>query len=225
MEGNTSNVADSPPANSLSTTTGDQDQAKVESQPQVDIGNSSKDATTSPSSNSIQKAVTTDTDSSTVLATTTSATTRVCRYCLSGDDESSVEQDKLVSPCACRGDQEWVHTSCLRKWQRSILICQPTHPAFYTNDRRHRLCSVCRTEFTIPPPSRQELMKELTGEELAGMLNVGFLLVSDKASSVKMSRLLAHSALGHLLSEAFSIRHWICGAFLIFQIDKDSVRV
>lgn len=39
-----------------------------------------------------------------------------CRYCF--DAEPRYE---LVSPCACTGSQAFVHTSCLREWQRLCL--------------------------------------------------------------------------------------------------------
>jgi hypothetical protein len=132
-------------------------------------------ATTPPPSDVASAVPATPTASSAAAAAAeASPEKRLCRYCLCGDGDDDgggedAEDEDLVSPCACRGDQRWVHLSCLRRWQRSILICQPTHPAFYTHDRRHKLCSVCRTEFTVPPPSRAQLMRELTGEEMASM--------------------------------------------------------
>lgn len=45
-----------------------------------------------------------------------------CRFCLA-------EGEDLVAPCECRGSQRWVHLSCLRRWQRAVLVTQPTHPA------------------------------------------------------------------------------------------------
>ena len=53
---------------------------------------------------------------------------RMCRYCLE-DEDPAVE--KMISPCACKGGQKFVHLSCLRRWQRLVLVSQPTHPAFY----------------------------------------------------------------------------------------------
>jgi hypothetical protein len=88
----------------------------------------------------------------------------------------------LVSPCSCTGGQKWVHLKCLHRWQRSVLVTQPTHPAFYERDERQfgalfhpprpyalrsahsrryllrPVCQVCKSPFTIEPPSRSELM-------------------------------------------------------------------
>jgi hypothetical protein len=49
-----------------------------------------------------------------------------CRYCFSGSEDG-----ELISPCACKGGQAFVHLACLRRWQRMVLVSQPTHPAFY----------------------------------------------------------------------------------------------
>lgn len=62
----------------------------------------------------------------------------ICRYCFDGGDDG-----ELISPCNCRGGQKYVHLSCLRRWQRRVLVSQPTHPAFYRDDVRHHKCNVC----------------------------------------------------------------------------------
>ena len=41
----------------------------------------------------------------------------VCRFCFTSDGE-------LISPCMCRGSNEWVHLECLRKWQKQVLLTQ-----------------------------------------------------------------------------------------------------
>ena len=86
---------------------------------------------------------------------------RLCRYCFEGE-----ESGPLISPCACRGDQKYVHLACLRRWQRTVLVSQPTHPAFYERDPRHYKCGVCKGVFTCEPPSRLELMSSFTGPEV-----------------------------------------------------------
>ena len=72
----------------------------------------------------------------------------LCRYCFEGP-----EAGELLSPCECKGGQKWVHLSCLRRWQRMVLVSQPTHPAFYERDPRHHECNVCKSKFTCPPPT------------------------------------------------------------------------
>ena len=58
---------------------------------------------------------------------------------------------------------QYVHLDCLRRWQRMVLVSQPTHPMFYEDDVRHHKCNVCLGEFTCPPPTRAELMESFTG--------------------------------------------------------------
>ena len=55
----------------------------------------------------------------------------LCRYCFEGREEG-----ELISPCKCDGGQKFVHLACLRRWQRMVLVSQPTHPAFYQDDVR-----------------------------------------------------------------------------------------
>jgi E3 ubiquitin-protein ligase DOA10 len=56
----------------------------------------------------------------------------LCRYCFEGEDDEAGEL--LRDICACAGGQRCVHLSCLRRWQRMVLVSQPTHPAFYQDD-------------------------------------------------------------------------------------------
>lgn len=57
-----------------------------------------------------------------------------CRYCFEVEEKDS--EDKLVSPCACRGNQGFTHQSCLIKWQRR-------------QGRGKATCEVCKTPWTI----------------------------------------------------------------------------
>ena len=88
-----------------------------------------------------------------------------CRYCFEGE-----EGGPLISPCDCAGGQKWVHLACLRRWQRMVLVSQPTHPAFYERDPRHYKCNVCNGDFTCAPPTRHELMASFTGPELGALI-------------------------------------------------------
>ena len=62
---------------------------------------------------------------------------------------------------------------CLRRWQRAVLVTQPTHPAFYSHDVRQDICNVCKGRFNPPAPSRAVLMAGFTGNELAALLEEG----------------------------------------------------
>ena len=55
----------------------------------------------------------------------------VCRYCFEG-----IADGELLSPCACKGNQQWVHAVCLIKWQRR-------------QGRGTTSCEVCKTEWTV----------------------------------------------------------------------------
>ncbi len=64
---------------------------------------------------------------------------------------------------------------------------------------------------SIHPPARPHRAR----------LNIGFLLASDEKSSMKLSGIVWANA--HI-PDVLDLRHWICGVFLIFQIEKDGVR-
>jgi len=73
-----------------------------------------------------------------------------CRYCLSDD-----RQDELKQPCACRGDQAYVHGTCLQLWQESMLrdIVQE-HGDIPARSKaggteRHMKCHVCLKPFKM----------------------------------------------------------------------------
>ncbi len=97
---------------------------------------------------------------------------KVCRYCL---DEATLDHP-VLAPCACRGDQQYVHLDCLRRWQRSVIVSQPTHPAFYEDDPRQRRCQVCLQPFSVPPLTRGAMMAAFNGPELAALIAVGNLV-------------------------------------------------
>ena len=135
-----------------------------------------------------------------------------CRFCF----DVATPDDELITPCLCKGDQKYIHISCLRKWQRSVLVSQPTHPAFYQRDVRQEVCNVCKGPFDPPPPPRAELMAGFTGAELASLLREGVLIVTEQ----RTSRQMAHTV--RTVRGAGSLRHWIKGIYLITNVDSDS---
>ena len=96
---------------------------------------------------------------------------RACRYCFES-------HEPLISPCECRGDQRYVHPECLRQYQRILLVNEPVHPQLYAaeHDPRTTICGVCRSPYSVAPPSRRELAESFTGPELAEQLRVGSVL-------------------------------------------------
>ena len=139
---------------------------------------------------------------------------RMCRYCFEGEEEGP-----LISPCACKGGQKWVHLSCLRRWQRMVLVSQPTHPAFYKDDIRHHECNVCKSQFTCPPPTRHELMQSFTGPEIAAFIERGSIIGSHPAFGAELEEQLA--GIPAFARRASSYEHWIRGVYLITSVEAD----
>ena len=96
----------------------------------------------------------------------------VCRFCYSSEGD-------LISPCACT---DFVHLACLRKWQKSVLLTQSTHPKYQTSI--DRICNVCLEEFTGigAAPSRHEQILQYTGR-VHELVRDGNLLVATRESS------------------------------------------
>ena len=67
---------------------------------------------------------------------------------------------------------------------------------------------MCKAKFDPPPPSRAVLMAGFTGEEVAGLLHAGCLIVCERRTSRHMATLLRDRGVG-------SLRHWVRGVYLI----------
>ena len=143
---------------------------------------------------------------------------KLCRYCFEGS-----EAGELISPCACAGGQKYVHLTCLRRWQRMVLVSQPTHPAFYERDPRHHECNVCKAKFTCPPPTRHELMASFTGPELGALVSVGCLIGAHEVFTEELERQMA--GMSAVSQHASSYAHWRGGVFLITAITPAEARV
>ena len=72
--------------------------------------------------------------------------TPFCRFCFEEDNPSN----RLITPCTCRGSQEWIHTNCLTLWRERW---PPT-------DVRHTHCPVCTAVWTVPGPRTLNLGKK-----------------------------------------------------------------
>lgn len=140
---------------------------------------------------------------------------KICRYCF-----ESEESGELISPCRCTGGQKWVHLACLRRWQRGVLVSQPTHPDLYGDDVRHRICNVCKSSYTCEPPTRLELMQSFTGEELASLVAAGCLIGSARGFCSDVRRQL--EGIPEPLLEHVVDRHWLDAVFLIVRVLEDS---
>jgi hypothetical protein len=85
---------------------------------------------------------------------------------------------------------------CLKRWQRMVLVTQPTHPAFYKDDVRQHICNVCQTNFTCPPPTRGELMKSFTRPEITVLVDVGRIIAPHSIFSEKLESIQTLSYIG-----------------------------
>lgn len=129
---------------------------------------------------------------------------KACRYCL-------VDSGDLVAPCECKGSGQWVHLSCLRQWQKSVLLTQSTHPKYQT--RIDEICNVCERPFKeeFKPRSRREALLEYTGEELPKLIQKGNLLASSRPKSEKNGELMRQqrgtlaARLGHFTEAVYII--------------------
>jgi putative AlgH/UPF0301 family transcriptional regulator len=129
----------------------------------------------------------------------------VCRFCFSSEGE-------LISPCLCRGSNEWVHLKCLQAWQKQVLLDQPTHPKYQSSI--DRICNVCLEPFTGKgiPPSRHEQILSFTGAEIPALIKPGNLLVKTRESSRDNLELIAqHPEIKQRLG------HWTQSVFLMLS--------
>jgi len=138
----------------------------------------------------------------------------ICRYCLDG-----LESGPLISPCQCRGGQKYVHLTCLRRWQRMVLVSQPTHPDFYGDDLRHQTCNVCNSSFTCAPPTRHELMESFTGPEIAALIEPGCVIGAHGVFSQELERKLHSMPLQ--MRHMCGYEHWIRGVYIITGVNAE----
>ncbi|GMH77963.1 hypothetical protein TL16_g07604 [Triparma laevis f. inornata] len=140
----------------------------------------------------------------------------LCRFCFEGPSDGP-----LIQPCSCSGSSANLHLSCLRKWQRMVVVDQHTHPAFYEDDVRHHICNTCKSPYNCPPPTRAELMTSFTGVEIASLLCVNRVIGSHAIFSDSLGREVegAGSSRVRLLQRSYV--HWIRGAYLITNVDED----
>ncbi|CAD7931385.1 unnamed protein product [Amoebophrya sp. A25] len=141
---------------------------------------------------------------------------RICRFCFDEQDDNG--NTELISPCLCSGGQKWIHLSCLRRWQRTVLVTQPTHPAFYDRDIRHMRCNVCKSEFTCAPPSRHDLMQSFTGGEIAALIQQKSIIVSHESFNAELERELAR--LPPFLRPMCGHEHWVRAVMLITKVEE-----
>ena len=187
-------------------------------------------------------AVAADTSAGGPLAAEADVAEHQCRFCLeTGRVVASTsataaattadvgDDDALVAPCRCEGSQRFVHLSCLRRWQHTLVVDKVpmaerggiarmlahliapagagagagggrggggggrTDADCY-GDARSAVCQVCRAPFTIPPPTRYDLLRQRVGGDAAGLIRAGGMLVKSQERSERMQTLLESNA-------------------------------
>jgi ubiquitin-conjugating enzyme E2 J2 len=134
----------------------------------------------------------------------------VCRFCFSSEGE-------LISPCMCRGSNEWVHLTCLKEWQKAVVLTQPTHPKYQTNI--DEVCNVCCEPFQGPGIAksnrREQILAYVGGAKIAALVAPGNLLISTReASRENLELAAAHPEIASRLST------WTRAVFLMLHVDK-----
>ena len=112
-----------------------------------------------------------------------------------------------------------MHLACLRKWQRLVLVSQPTHPRFYADDPRHHTCNVCKATFTCAPPTRLELMSSFTGPELGALIQSECVIGSHQTFSEELEAQLEQLGGADANPYARSLAHWARGVYLIHTVE------
>ena len=133
-----------------------------------------------------------------------------CRYCFNSTDEP------LITPCKCSGTNKYVHRSCLAKWQYSSILAQSTHPKYQTNIET--ICNVCNCVFNVREFSREDLMLQFTGKEIADMIIPGCWLISSESSSVNNTNIISQNKSN--IELVHNLNHWTYSAFIITDVIK-----
>lgn len=82
-----------------------------------------------------------------------------CRFCFA----AGTSRSPLLSPCACRGTQAFVHAHCLEAWQRSSLV---------TRGALEAECRVCGAPFAAPRPGLRTRLRQWFAPRAADRVRV-----------------------------------------------------
>uniref|UniRef100_A0A6C0JC71 UBC core domain-containing protein n=1 Tax=viral metagenome TaxID=1070528 RepID=A0A6C0JC71_9ZZZZ len=140
--------------------------------------------------------------------------TKMCRFCFNKGDE-------LISPCKCTGTNKWVHPKCLAKWQYTSILSQSTHPKYQTGIEYK--CNVCLSPYNIKKFTREDLMLEFTGKEIANMIRSGYYIVSGEESSKHNETIIKKHIDNKEVGE--NLKHWTHGVFLITNVIHQSTDI
>ena len=134
-----------------------------------------------------------------------------CRFCFENNEP-------LISVCKCKGTNKWIHQECLKEWQLYTIINQSTHPKYQVAS--DKICCICNTEYLIKSKSRDELMKELTGDTIIKQLKCGYIFISSDNSSKENIKLM-ETYKDIELHE--NLLNWTYGVFLIIEHNNNGI--
>eukprot|EP01052_Picozoa_sp_SAG31_P035168 SAG31_NODE_4209_length_3471_cov_1.290629_1_plen_401_part_00 len=136
----------------------------------------------------------------------------ICRICFSSHDGQD-DDDELLTPCNCTGSQRFIHRKCLRRWQCSILRSHNETPSRMMEDERHKICNVCKSAYSVPPPTREELLAQDLGADITDPIGPAALLVS------RQGRTDLPAGLPFMLQAMLLIKqaHWRQSVYLIID--------
>lgn len=97
-----------------------------------------------------------------------SADERTCRICFSPE----APEEKLISPCKCRGTSKWIHIDCLNQWRNH----SQNSKSFYRCDQCHYEYSFRRTDLAKILLSRWTLLGLTLGAFTAATFVGGFIV-------------------------------------------------
>ena len=138
---------------------------------------------------------------------------KICKFCY---ESSGI----LETVCNCKGSNKYIHKECLNNWQLKTILNQSTHPKYQINS--DIICSICKTEYKIKGKSREDLMKELTGDEIIKQIKIGYVFISSKESSIKNIKMLEEFK---DLEFQENIRHWTNSVFLIVENNNGIIAI
>lgn len=136
---------------------------------------------------------------------------RTCRFCFDGPAAG-----ELLAPCRCTGTIRWVHSHCLKRWQRGLVASISVRLESSTPESRQRVCNVCNATFNVAPPTQMELLESYASPEVAKLIVEGSLVGSHRDFSGVLQREVA--ALPPVLRDSIGHRHWIHGLFLVVRV-------
>lgn len=115
----------------------------------------------------------------------------LCRFCHDDEPQGFLE-DRLISPCECKGSLAFVHTSCLRAWRHSRLRlgkdmathCETCGAAYRLNGRLQWLVNIIDWKTVRVAAGIGALVASLLGYSCAAQLGLeaAFRLALDRSA-------------------------------------------